>query len=86
MRFHALFRLDKPDIFAVGYDAIPGGIGIIICAGLFASQYKKIQENPEKGFKKPTIPEQLNINHWIIIIPFVILIILLLGLIEISGI
>ncbi|MFC2163168.1 DUF6691 family protein [Candidatus Altiarchaeota archaeon] len=69
-----------------GYtDAIPGGVGIIIGAGLFASQYHKIQDMPEKAFKKLTIPEQLNINHWIIIIPVVIVIILLLGLIEKSG-
>jgi hypothetical protein len=69
-----------------GYiDAIPGGIGLIMGSGLFAAKYNQIQNISGNGFEKLTIPEQLNVNKWMIIIPLSITLILMLVLIEKSG-
>ena len=66
-------------------DAIPGVIGLIIGAGLYASKYQKKQKTQDMNFKKLTIPEYLNTNHWKIIIPLTTIILLILFSIEKLG-
>ncbi|MFO8062802.1 MAG: YeeE/YedE thiosulfate transporter family protein [bacterium] len=68
-------------------DALAGGVvGIIIGAGLFAGVYAKLLPFLNKGsFKKLTLPELLNVNEWIVIMPVVAVIVLLLVLLERAG-
>lgn len=63
-----------------------GVIGIILGAGVYANYYPKIKE---KYFKwdigNKTIPEALNVNPWIVIIPLTIALTILLYLVESMG-
>jgi hypothetical protein len=72
-----------------GYlDALVGGlIGIIVGSGLFASLYPGLKDGVlKKGdFGNLTLPQLLNINDWILIIPLTGLLILFLYLVERAG-
>ncbi len=60
-------------------DALIGGItGILLGAGIFSSIYPRLARGIlNKGyFGEITFPELLKVNHWIVIIPLVIIIIL----------
>lgn len=66
------------------WDAIWGILGMLLGAGLFAEAYPFMQETLLKigNYGKITLPEVLGINHWFIIIPFVILTLLLFNFFE----
>jgi hypothetical protein len=69
-------------------DALFGGVvGILIGAALFAALYPSLSESVfQKGeFKSQTIPELLNVNPWIIVIPMVLLIVGFLAGLEYLG-
>ena len=68
-------------------DALAGGLlGIIIGSGIFAHLYPGLEKILKKGwFGEITIPEYLKVNHWIVIIPICLLIILFLYTIELIG-
>jgi len=71
-----------------GYlDALAGGIGVILGAGLFASVYSKLTRRkfivPRQ--KAKTIPELLGINRWIGVLAASILIVLLLWWLDHQG-
>ena len=69
-------------------DALLGGVvGILIGAGLFAAIYHKIHQPVlSKGhFGEITLPELLHVNHWIMVAIVAVMIVVLLGLIEKSG-
>ena len=70
-------------------DALLGGVvGILIGAGLFAAIYHKIHQPVlSKGhFGEITLPELLQVNHWIVVAIVAVMIVVLLGLIEKSGV
>jgi hypothetical protein len=69
-------------------DALLGGlIGILIGAGLFSEFYPNLDRTIlNRGhFGEITLPQWLNVNHWLIILPLAIGLIVLLFLIEKSG-
>ncbi len=68
-------------------DALIGGIsGIIIGSGIYAAVFPVMKPFFNKNkLEKPTLPEALKINHWIIIIPLAIIIIILLIILESQG-
>jgi hypothetical protein len=69
-------------------DALIGGcIGISIGAGIFAALYARLEKSilAQGTFRKMTLPELLNLNEWVIIIPFCIIITALLFWLEVSG-
>ena len=72
-----------------GYlDALIGGlIGIIVGSGLFASLYPRLKDGIlRKGdFGNLTLPRLLKVNDWIVIVPLSALLILVLYLLERSG-
>lgn len=69
-------------------DALFGGfIGILIGAGLFAAVYPRIQ-GPilNKGsFGEMTLPELLKLNRWVVVALVAVMLAILLGFIEKSG-
>lgn len=69
-------------------DALFGGVvGILIGAALFAAVYPFLSARVfQKGeFKSQTIPELLNVNPWIIVIPMIVLIVGFLAGLEYFG-
>src|SRR6056297_2534345 len=68
-------------------DALLGGfVGILIGSGIFAHLYPKLDRVLKKGwFGEITIPELLKVNHWIVIIPLCLLIVIFFYLFESLG-
>ncbi len=68
-------------------DALLGGlIGILIGSGIFAHLYPDLEGILKKGwFGEITIPEYLNINPWVVIIPLCLLIVMFLYILESVG-
>ena len=69
-------------------DALFGGVvGILIGAGLFAALFPRLENSVLHlgGFGKLTIPQVLKVNEWVVIAPFVVLLIALLGVLEKLG-
>jgi len=56
------------------YDAIWGILGMLVGAGLYAEAYPVMKETVLKwgDFGKITLPEILGVNHWILILIFLI--------------
>lgn len=73
-----------------GYmDAVVGGLpGIIIGSGLFAAAFPKLRKGILKwgDYGQLTLPQLLNLNEWVIIIPLSVLIIILFVVLELNGI
>jgi hypothetical protein len=69
-------------------DALFGGmIGLVAGAGLFARIYPRIAGGilDAGEYEVRTIPEYLGVNPWVVVIPFVILMIALLAALEMLG-
>ncbi len=69
-------------------DALFGGIpGMLLGAGLFAALYPRLESKVlNKGvFGELTLPQLLRVNPWWVIVPVAVMIIVLLALIESSG-
>lgn len=68
-------------------DAIWGILGMLLGAGLYAEAYPFMKETILKigDYGKITLPEVLGVNHWFIIIPFIVLTILLFRFFEKKG-
>ena len=69
-------------------DGLFGGmVGILLGAGLFAQAYPKLDRSILKraDFGELTLPQLFKVNPWIIVLPVAIVIVLLLLLIERSG-
>ncbi|MFW5790344.1 MAG: DUF6691 family protein [Bacillota bacterium] len=65
---------------------IPGLLGIFTGSFFFAAFYEKFSNSIDKNkFKVDTFPELLKVNHWKVIIPFSVLIIIFLILLESIG-
>jgi len=73
-----------------GYlDALTGGLpGILIGSGLFAAIYPKVKDGVLKAgyYGDITLPRLLKAKDWVVVIPVGILIILILFLLEGSGV
>ncbi len=69
------------------WDALWGILGMLVGAGLFAEAYPALQKTVYTwaDFGKITIPGILGINHWIIIVLFVIAALLLFRWFEKKG-
>lgn len=62
---------------------IPAFLGLILGSAIFASFYPRILPIIKKGeFKKLTLGELFNLNHWFLIIPISIFLIIILYFIE----
>ncbi|MBD3278843.1 MAG: YeeE/YedE family protein [Candidatus Aegiribacteria sp.] len=71
-----------------GYlDAVAGGAGVILGAGLFAMIYKRLQKKTLKigQPKKLTLPEVLGVNSWVVVITGSLLIAALMWWLESMG-
>lgn len=69
-------------------DALIGGVGgMLIGSGIYAAVYPRLKQSLlEKGsIGDITIPRLLKINHWAVIVPFVILAVLALYALERAG-
>jgi len=69
-------------------DALSGGlVGILLGSGIFAAIYPKLNQGIlGKGkFTSQTLPELLNVDPWVVVIPAVMLIAFSLWLIEYFG-
>jgi len=65
---------------------IPGLLGIFTGSFFFAAFYEKYSDSIDKNkFKVDTLPELLKVNHWTVIIPFSVLIIVFLVWLEGMG-
>jgi hypothetical protein len=70
------------------WDSIWGIIGMLVGAGIFAEMFPFLKNTVLKGgdLGKITIPQILGINHWIVIVAFVIIGILMFRWFEKKGI
>lgn len=68
-------------------DAIWGIAGMLVGAGIYAEAYPYLQKTVLTwgNYGKITIPQVFGVNHWIVIIPFVILTVLLFKWFEKKG-
>ena len=69
-------------------DALFGGIpGMLLGAGLFAALYPRLESRIlNKGsFGELTLPQLLKVNHWWVIVIVAVMILVLLALLESSG-
>ena len=68
-------------------DAIWGIAGMLVGAGIYAEAYPYLQKTVLTwgNYGKITIPQALGVNHWMVIIPFVILTIMLFKWFEKKG-
>ncbi|MHC1745963.1 MAG: DUF6691 family protein [Negativicutes bacterium] len=69
------------------WDSIWGIMGMLVGAGLYAEAYPYLQKTVLTwgNYGKITIPQVLGINHWFVIIPFIILTLLLFRWFEKKG-
>lgn len=65
-------------------DALWGIVGMLVGAGLYAEAYPYLLKTVLTwgNFGKITIPQVLGVNHWLVIIPFVLLTILFFNWLE----
>ncbi|MBB5337119.1 YeeE/YedE thiosulfate transporter family protein [Pectinatus brassicae] len=68
-------------------DAVWGILGMLVGAGIYAEAFPYMQKTVLTwgNYGKITIPQLLGINHWLIIIPFVILVLMLFRYFERKG-
>ena len=68
-------------------DAIWGIAGMLVGAGIYAEAYPYLQKTVLTwgNYGKITIPQALGVNHWVVIIPFVILTVMLFKWFEKKG-
>ena len=68
-------------------DAIWGIAGMLVGAGIYAEAYPYLQKTVLTwgNYGKITIPQVLGVNHWLVIIPFVILTVILFKWFEKKG-
>lgn len=69
------------------WDSIWGIMGMLVGAGLYAEAYPYLQKTVLTwgNYGKITIPQVLGVNHWFVIIPFIILTLLLFRWFEKKG-
>ena len=68
-------------------DALWGIAGMLVGAGIYAEAYPYLQKTVLTwgNYGKITIPQALGVNHWMVIIPFVILTVMLFKWFEKKG-
>lgn len=68
-------------------DAVWGIAGMLVGAGIYAEAYPYLQKTVLTwgNYGKITIPQALGVNHWIVIIPFVLLTVMLFRWFEKKG-
>ena len=68
-------------------DAVWGLAGMLVGAGIYAEAYPYMQKTVLTwgNYGKITIPQVLGVNHWLVIIPFVVLTVMLFRWFEKKG-
>ena len=68
-------------------DALWGIAGMIVGAGIYAEAFPYMQKTllTWGDYGKITIPQVLGLNHWIVIVPFVLLVLMLFHWFEKKG-
>lgn len=68
-------------------DAVWGIAGMLVGAGIYAEAYPYMQKTVLTwgNYGKITIPQVLGVNHWLVIIPFVVLTVMLFRWFEKKG-
>ena len=69
------------------WDSIWGMAGMLVGAGIYAEAYPYLKKTVLTwgDYGKITIPQVLGVNHWLVIIPFIILTVLLFRWLEKKG-
>ena len=69
------------------WDSLWGMAGMLVGAGIYAEAYPYLKSTVLTwgDYGKITIPQVLGVNHWIVIIPFIILTVLLFRWFEKKG-
>lgn len=69
------------------WDSLWGMAGMLVGAGIYAEAYPYLKKTVLTwgDYGKITIPQVLGVNHWIVIIPFIILTVLLFRWLEKKG-
>ena len=68
-------------------DAIWGIAGMLVGAGIYAEAYPYLQKTVLTwgNYGKITIPQVLGVNHWLVIVPFIVLTVMLFRWFEKKG-
>ena len=69
------------------WDSLWGMAGMLVGAGIYAEAYPYLKKTVLTwgDYGKITIPQVLGVNHWLVIIPFIILTVLLFRWLEKKG-
>lgn len=69
------------------WDALFGILGMLTGAGIYAETYPQLKETVLSWFDfgKITVPQALNLNHWLVIPGFILFALGLFGLLEKEG-
>lgn len=69
------------------WDSVWGILGMLVGAGIYAEAYPLLQKTilTWGNYGKITVPQVLGINHWLVIVPFFIIVILLFRWFEKKG-
>lgn len=69
------------------WDSLWGMAGMLVGAGIYAEAYPYLKKTVLTwgDYGKITIPQVLGVNHWVVIIPFIILTVLLFRWFEKKG-
>ena len=69
------------------WDSIWGILGMLVGAGIYAEAYPYLQKTVLTwgNYGKITVPQVLGVNHWLVIVPFLVLTFLLFRWLEKKG-
>lgn len=69
------------------WDSAWGILGMLVGAGIYAEAYPYLQTTVLTwgNYGKITIPQLLGVNHWLVIVPFLLITVLLFRWLEKKG-
>jgi len=69
------------------WDSVWGILGMLVGAGMYAEVYPYLQKTVLTwgNYGKITVPQVLGVNHWLVIVPFLIVTVLLFRWLEKKG-
>lgn len=69
------------------WDSVWGILGMLVGAGIYAEAYPLLQKTVLTwgNYGKITVPQVLGVNHWLVIVPFLIVVMLLFRWLEKKG-
>ncbi len=69
------------------WDSLWGILGMLVGAGIYAEAYPFLQKTVLTwgNYGKITVPQVLGVNHWLVIIPFLLIVVLMFRWLEKKG-